>query len=758
MEGAKHIPLKILLPAAVGLAVAATVVFSLFSYDSAWGLWQFAGALIVCFFAPGYILLRLSGAAARIPLVKRVVLAFAVGIVVSSALYYIFAAAGARWLFIVFVTAATAVVLLWAVASLPAIRKTLSGGVRLTKARAVFAILALAILACAIPASFTSGMRYDDGIRFYGYHSMDSMWHLARIAEIEHTVPPQNPMDAASPLAYHVLYHTAVNALHGVSGVNFFDIHFRLMPAFMLTLFASVLYITVRKISNRRTVALWAVALFFFAGDLGFIFLVRKAEPGPALQQIAAGDVAGGASGLSAALDRAITIHDRGDMYYEVGAFQGGTFTSVFWSETTLISLVLLFVALHFFCDIAPGEGEKRMHYGAAILGALCIGAMMQTKVQVGLLALAALLPAALFLALRGRGLAYLKFFAIAVAFAALFAIPWITAFKHEDPAIRAGGRYTARAPVALTTKPAVEHIRSMLVLPGLNAWKDAREIAPPVLAILWLVSIIFMFGGRIIGLPFIVGSFSKNRGAPAEIVMALMIVLGLFLAHFTEMLGESLFSSHFIAGIILVNYFGARGMTWLGDRRSRIVGLAAQAALLLLVLPMPVFKFVSELPRNNLYAVVDRDEEELYARLREITPPDAAVLRRVESNIALRDSRGGRVDETPGDSFLMAFAGRRVVVIQDKGFDMNREAQREEMLSLSPKVRDVYELFRTSDGREACEIIGRSGATHLVLFKGDELRFDASALFEEEYSNGAGKIFRVREDFRATKCAGAKE
>ncbi len=727
---AKTISPKFWLPALAVAAVAATFLFSYFSFDSAAGLWQFAGALLLCFLAPGYLLLRLTGTAGRIPAPARIILSLALGLVVTSSLFYLTSLAHLQCAFIPVLAVSGCVVLVLALRE---------GGLhlprlRVTKGRIIFACLALAIVICAIPASFTSGRQYEDGMRFYGYHSMDSMWHLARIAEMEHTVPPRDPMDAGSLLAYHVLYHSAVNALHRVSRVNFIDIHFRLMPVFMLLLFASLLYITVKRISGKRAVALWALALFFFAGDLGFIFLARKAAVDPSQ----------GPGGLSAALDRAVTIRNRGDMYYELQAFDGNTFSNVFWSETTLISLVLLFAGLYLLSECASWKrkGFRWMFSGPAILAALCIGAMMQAKVQVGALALGGLFVAAIYSLLMKKDFTYLKFFVIALVIALVFTIPWLVAFTHEDPLKWTEGGTAARPLVTVTNETVMNQICTIAILPSIDAFRGVEHAVLLLQVAVWFLFVVFSFGGRIIGVPFMLGAFGKKRGNTLEVFLAVMVVAGLLIAHFTKIFGETLFSSHFICGMMFINYFGAKGMAWLGEKRATLL----RALLVIMMIPMPLFKFVSEMPRHNLYAVVNRSEQELYARLRTVTSPDAVILRRFESDFVLRDETGERTSITLGDSFLMAFAGRRVAGIQEKGYRPDSKEDLETQLKKSPKWRDIYAFFRTEDRDEAREILRRYGVTHVLLYGGEELRFDGSEMFEEIFRNDAGRILRVKD------------
>ena len=750
------------LPVVAVLGVAATLVFAYFSYDSAAGLWQFAGALALCFLAPGYLALRLTGAAGRAAAFPTVVLAFVLGLVIASSLFYILSLFGARPVFIP-VTALAAVAALIAAIVQKRGRMGLPR-LRITKSRILFAGLALAIVIYAIPASFTSGREYKDGLRFYGYHSMDSMWHLARIMEIEHTVPPQNPMDAGSLLPYHVLYHTAVNVLHHVSGVNFLDIQFRLMPVFMLLLFASMLYVSVGKISGKKAVALWAPVLFFFAGDLGYAFLVRKAEAGPAVGAIVRGDVSTGMSGLSAALDRAATIRSRGDMYYELSAFRGNTFSNIFWSETTLTSLILLFAGLYFlneYCSRGGGSSDagprREGRYGTAILGALCIGAMMQAKAHVGALALAGLFVAALYVLLVKRDFLCAKFLLIAALFAVVFAVPWIAAFKGQDPATFREGALASRRLVEVHFDRSL--LRGVATAPGLGmVFGELERGAIPLVIAAWFVLIACMFGARVIGIPFMFAAFGRRHGKPIEIMMVCMIVIGVALAHFTKMLGEDIYAAHFLTGVVLINYFGARGMAWLGGRRSRAVRYAAPIVLALLMLPMPVFKFVSEMPRYNLYAAVSSDEEELYARLRAESCPEAKVLRRFESKMLLRGESDGRTAETIGDSFLMALAGRRVLGIQVKNHPASTQAELERQLALSRKWTDIYNFFRTGKRSEALGMLRRYGVTHVVLYDGEELHFDGSGALEEVFHNTAGRILRVQRENIATVRENATE
>ncbi len=721
------------------LAAGAVVLYGAFSNGTPFAILWFAVVIAACCLAPGIVLLRACGF--KTGGAKTFIAAIPVGMAATAAAYYILAALGVRWVIFPLIGAAAVASILILLGEWRASGKKLS--IRLTRHRVIFFALCALITLCLIPAIFTSGRHHADGLRFYGYHSMDSIWHLSRIGEISHTVPPREPFEAGSPMRYHVLYHTAFQCIEYVSGTGTLDLYFRLMPWFMSLLFASVLYVSIKQITKKPAVALWAILFFFLAGDMGFLLYAYKSDVAAFTQPLAHGDAEGAVAGANRWLGEIASVRSRSDMYLGISVFQGNHFAYLFWSETTLTAWILLFTGIYFISRAAADSSRWR----SLIPAAICIGAMVQAKIQLGVLALGVLGVCAVLAIVFARRAIYLKAWALAALVAAVCVVPWLAAFTYEDPAHLDGGRTISRPMITLTDEYFRSQIlRSVAVLPGTTALRNMQNSTAPVMALGWLLFIALMLGGKAIGLPAFLKSLFAPRKETLLFFLALFVLSGLVIGHFTIALGEPSYSSHFVTATGAVCVFAAMGVAWLWSRRKPLfLKLAPTAVLLALVLPMPIMKMVSELPHNNLYARVTPEQSDLYDAAARLAGPDEIFARKFESTFALyREGREEPAATTAGDTFFCAFARRRLATIQEKIFGRKEAEILAEQLAKHPKGRQMVRLFETKDPVEAGEILQKLGIDFIVLRNGENLNFPHGGILRPVYSNGAGTILRV--------------
>ncbi len=712
-----------LLGIATLLHLPVAVAYFLFCEGPFFHLYIFALAVGCGTLVPGLALLSLLRV--RITGLSRFVVGCANGVVLLSAAYYLLAWGGLEDALLPILIAVNGAFFWTRRQSLFRWRVPFSTPRR---AHVALTVVVFGIFGLVVLMHYPSGRSYDDGLRFYGTHAMDSVWHIARIGELSHTVPPRHPLRVDAPMKYHVLLHAYHAALEKVTGIGTFDLFFRLVPTLIFPLLALAIYVAIGALVRSRGLAVLAVVLMFTAGDLAYTFVFRKAG-----EVLAQGGSVGGV----------FAVHQRGDLYYELQAFLGNHFNYLLSSATTMFGFLLLFAALRLFIGVLQCDAGRA---GWIVGSAWLFAALIQTKIQLGAVALFALFVVGAIAYVRSRDRRPATVALVTLLFAGVFAIPIFTA---ASVGLMESGYSGREAGPALPTA-GEETVRSALMLPGLNLWRFLR----PESTTAWLVGVplalLCMFGVRLVGLPAALKRLRTDvELGPVHGLLLICIAVGVVVP-FVKVKEPSLLS-HFIVGVAFINCYFAIALWHLftvsRTLRARVVAIVLLAA----ALPMWVYKVGMEIPSNNLYGRVTASQAQFFAAVERLSTPSSRILRPTGSDLPLyRDGR--RVTVTTGEQFLQALARRCVLVMADKA-DPPTPLER-----MDAMARRVHAFYNEPDAVAAQQTLQALDVSLVVAPQGADLPFNSAGVLQSVFTNRYGTLYKVLGDNRARAQAQKKE
>ncbi len=119
---------------------------------------------------------------------------------------------------------------------------------------------------------FFSGIKYSDGLKFFGANAHDGIWHLSLIQSLSQGFPPYNLAFSGALLRnYHFLSDLVASEISLVLPINKIDLFFRFLPIFYSGLFGLLVFVLTVRLTKKRAAGFLAVFLSYFAGSLGYL-------------------------------------------------------------------------------------------------------------------------------------------------------------------------------------------------------------------------------------------------------------------------------------------------------------------------------------------------------------------------------------------------------------------------------------------------------------------------------------------------------
>jgi hypothetical protein len=127
-----------------------------------------------------------------------------------------------------------------------------------------------------------SGSQYPYGIGFWGPNGHDGIWHLSLINQLQHSIPPKNPVYGGSLLSnYHWGFDLFAAVIAKVFFISNIFVYFKLMPILFGLSIGILSYLIAKRITKDNITAIFFVFLNYFAGSLGWVVtLVREGKIG----------------------------------------------------------------------------------------------------------------------------------------------------------------------------------------------------------------------------------------------------------------------------------------------------------------------------------------------------------------------------------------------------------------------------------------------------------------------------------------------
>lgn len=122
-----------------------------------------------------------------------------------------------------------------------------------------------------------SGINRNGDLLFWSSNGHDGAWHIALMNEINKGWPFQNPVFAGERLVnYHFFSDLLPAMVNKYTGINSFDLYFRIFPLLYSIMFGASAYFLTKKLSNNKSAPIWATIFTYFAGSFGFIVTYIK--------------------------------------------------------------------------------------------------------------------------------------------------------------------------------------------------------------------------------------------------------------------------------------------------------------------------------------------------------------------------------------------------------------------------------------------------------------------------------------------------
>lgn len=120
---------------------------------------------------------------------------------------------------------------------------------------------------------YRGGWKTNGGYMFPSLH--DTMWNISMEGELLFHYPPQHPGMAGEPLKNnHYFYPLFLASINFVTGINTFDLYFRLAPFLVSLLFGIGLYSFIGIFTSKKLYRSAAVFLGYFSGNLAYLLPV----------------------------------------------------------------------------------------------------------------------------------------------------------------------------------------------------------------------------------------------------------------------------------------------------------------------------------------------------------------------------------------------------------------------------------------------------------------------------------------------------
>lgn len=245
-----------------------------YSFDEyQWWLWLiiFYFAIIISFYLPGFLLLQHSNLKIR-PSVLSFVLACVIGFALWGFQGYVFGYIGIRWMTYVYILGVLVGAFLLkqkVIEHFSILIKTIFSTHKIT-----LGFILLGMVLQIIPV-FGSGIRFQDGIRFFGVNAYDGVMHLSYIQSIISTFPPQEPGATGYLIKnYHYWSDLVIAELSRIWKLPISNTFFQFMPPFISILTGISMYQLIRLWKWPSMSAWLALFFLYFGGDGAYSFML----------------------------------------------------------------------------------------------------------------------------------------------------------------------------------------------------------------------------------------------------------------------------------------------------------------------------------------------------------------------------------------------------------------------------------------------------------------------------------------------------
>jgi len=127
---------------------------------------------------------------------------------------------------------------------------------------------------------FGSGIKYSDGVKFFGNNAVDGVMHLAYIRSISAHFPPLEPGFAGLLIHNYHYWGDLVEAdMSRIWTLPIIHLFFQFFPFYLSVLIGITSFVLVKEWGGSSKMALWFIFLLYFASDSAYMVLLILGKP-----------------------------------------------------------------------------------------------------------------------------------------------------------------------------------------------------------------------------------------------------------------------------------------------------------------------------------------------------------------------------------------------------------------------------------------------------------------------------------------------
>lgn len=131
-----------------------------------------------------------------------------------------------------------------------------------------------------IMAVFFSGIKFSEGVKFFGNSSADGVMHLAYIQSIVSNFPPEEPGFTGTLIRnYHYWSDLVIADFVRIWNFPVPNVFFQFGPLYLAILIGMASYVLIRSWGGTKKMSFWFLFLIYFASDAAYLILIVLQKP-----------------------------------------------------------------------------------------------------------------------------------------------------------------------------------------------------------------------------------------------------------------------------------------------------------------------------------------------------------------------------------------------------------------------------------------------------------------------------------------------
>lgn len=229
-----------------------------------------------------------------------------------------------------------------------------------------------------------SGIRYSNGIGFWGPNGHDGIWHISLARSLAKGTLEMPIFAGEMVKNYHLGFDFLLALINRISTIPISVLYFQILPPLMALFIGILSYSFVFRWKKSRLAAFWSTFFVYFAGNLGWMVSFART-----------GDIGG---------------------------------ESMFWAQPAILtlinppfalSLLLILVALNLVISKNNSISTKQI-----ITSSLLFGLLIQVKAYAGVIVISSLFAASMYEITKRKTFAFIKIFLLSSAISVFVFLP----------------------------------------------------------------------------------------------------------------------------------------------------------------------------------------------------------------------------------------------------------------------------------------------------------------------------------------------